>query len=65
MATLVSRPPVTVGHTLMEPANSYDILHCHYTVTLQPVYLSSDHSYTFSAMISVHSPYVGRPKDFL
>jgi hypothetical protein len=64
MATLVSRPPVAVGHTLTEPANSHDILHCHYTVTLPPVYLNSGHSYTFSATICVQSVYVDRPKDF-
>jgi len=62
MATLVSRPPVTFGHALKEPANFYDILHCHYTVTLPPVYVSRGHSYTFSATGSVQSPYVGRPK---
>jgi hypothetical protein len=34
------------------------------TLSLPPVYLSSGHSYTFSATISVQSLYVGRPKDF-
>jgi len=63
MATLVIRPPVTVGHTLTEPANSYDILHFQYTVTLPSVYISRGHSYTFSATISVQSPYAGRPKE--
>jgi len=33
MATVVSRPPVTVGHTCQEPANSYDIIHGHYSIT--------------------------------
>jgi hypothetical protein len=41
LATLVSRPPVTVGHVFMEPANSYDIIHGHYSLTWPPAYLES------------------------
>jgi hypothetical protein len=36
----ISRPPVTAGHTFMEPANSYSI-HGHYTITWPPVHLES------------------------
>jgi hypothetical protein len=37
---LVSRSPVTVGHTFMEPASYCDTLG-HYTTTWSPVYLES------------------------
>ena len=41
LATLVSRPHVRAGHTFTEPANSYDIIHGHYSITWPPVYLES------------------------
>jgi hypothetical protein len=40
LATLVSRPPVIVGHIYMEPANSYDV-HGRYSITWPPAYLES------------------------
>jgi hypothetical protein len=39
LATLVSQPPVTVGHNFMELANSYDSIHGHYSITWLLVYL--------------------------
>jgi hypothetical protein len=41
LTTLVSMPPVIFGPTLTEPANSYDVVHVHYSTTWPPFYLES------------------------
>jgi hypothetical protein len=39
LATLVSQPPVMVGHTFIEQADSHDIIHGHNVIIWPPVYL--------------------------
>jgi hypothetical protein len=49
LATLVSWAPVTVGHTFTEPANIYDIIHGHYTITGHLFVLNLGHTFPSSA----------------
>jgi hypothetical protein len=41
LATIVSRPPLTVGYILTESTNSYDVIHDRYSITWPPVYIES------------------------
>jgi len=41
LATHLTQPSVTLGHTFMEPANSYNIIHGHYFLTMKSAYPKS------------------------
>jgi hypothetical protein len=41
LATCITKPPVTLGHIFMESANSYNVIHGHYFVTMKSAYPKS------------------------
>jgi len=47
LTTLVKWPHIIVGHSVMKPANSYDIMYIHYSITWAHVYIE------FSATLPV------------
>jgi len=51
LVNLVKRQPITVGHTLTGPSNSYDITHGQYSVTWPLDCLYSWSEFTLIAML--------------
>lgn len=41
LVTHVTRPSVTLGRNFMEPANSYNVIHGHYFLTMKSAYPNS------------------------
>ena len=65
LATSVSRPPVTGGRTFTEAANSYNIMHGHYSLHKLASHLCTSklrYSSTLSAplYVQVQPPFAGR-----
>ena len=63
LATLVNQIPVTVGHTFPEPANVYDIMHGHYTITGHLFVLNLGHTFPSSAMCKFNIPVMADMKN--